>query len=626
MVVGELALVGGGLEDPVGIEADARDLRKPMRQHGEVGVPVGSRCQLVEQRCPFGDGGGEVVDDAPIEAGLPTGLDGRELPFAGGSRVGGGSTVRGAPHGEVGDGGGVRTEGACRRPRRELGGRQRLVAHLIGEFDHECVTPLQVVAPVVVPGEASRESGQPREGSGLGVASGGGFEAPVDDGCRVGGAAQLAGMDGSGERTDRVGSGRRDQQQVGAERGPRRSIGKSGDELVGCLFEALDEVGACGLFGGVAEGVAVAGDGLREQVGRVREGAGGGGGGGVVLVAGEDAPQEVGGGRRDDRLGPHEGVGVAVADDFEVDMVGVPAAGQHRVQLLAGLGAGSDAVQDVGGDALGAVDGARVAEFDRLGYVAGGQDHGLPVGLVDHAEVPVGRDAGDGPAVAVADPVSARGAQPAVVQAGDDDVADRGIAAVGERHGARGVNAVVEVGLGAGVEFGDQRSGGGDHEGVGAGVAGGEPGVEDLVGAGAEVADVDAVVVEVEAERFGVAGAEREAGGAFGRVGEADELVELDGAVGGLDVAEDAAGADRGELLVVADEAHGAAAVEDELDDLVQRESVGHAGLVDDDEARRPDAIGPRGQWTPVVQGVGEEGHRVGVGVDLGAQLGGRGG
>ena len=294
-----------------------------------------------------------------------------------------------------------------------------------------------------------------------------------------------------------------------------------------------DEVGACGLFGGVAEGVAVAGDGVRESVGRVGEGAGGRGGGGVVLVAGEDAFEEVGGGRRDDRLGPDEGVGVAVADDFEVDVVGVPAAGEHRVQLLAGFGAGGDAVQDVGGDALGAVDGARVAEFDGLGDVAGGQDHGLPVGLVDRAEVAVGGDAGDGPAVAVADPVGARGAQPTVVQAGDDHVADRGVAAVGEGDGAGGLDAVAEVGLGAGVEFGDQVAGGGDHEGVRAGVAGGEPGVEDLVGAGAEVADVDAVVVEVEAERFGVAGAQREAGGAFGGVGEADEFVELDGAVRG---------------------------------------------------------------------------------------------
>ncbi len=238
MVVGELAFVGGGVEEPVGVQADAGDLREPMRQHGEVGVPVGGGRQLVEQRRPFGDGGGEVVDDAPVEAGLPAGLDGRVLPFAGGSGVGGGRPVRGPPHGEVGDGGGVRAEAARRRPRRELGGRQRLVAHLVGEFDDECVTPLQVVAPVVVAGEAGRQTGQPGQGSGLGVASGGGFEAPVEDGGRVGGAAQLAGLHGLGERPDGVGSGRGDQEQVGAERGPRRSIGESGDELVGGLFEA----------------------------------------------------------------------------------------------------------------------------------------------------------------------------------------------------------------------------------------------------------------------------------------------------------------------------------------------------------------------------------------------------
>ena len=86
-------------------------------------------------------------------------------------------------------------------------------------------------------------------------------------------------------------------------------------------------------------------------------------------------------------------------------------------------------------------------------------------------------------------------------------------------------DAAAEVGLGASVEFGHQGAGGGDHEGVGAGLAGGEPGVEDLVGAGAEVADVDAVVVEVEAERLGVTGAEGEAGGAFGGVCEPDERI-----------------------------------------------------------------------------------------------------
>ncbi len=53
-------------------------------------------------------------------------------------------------------------------------------------------------------------------------------------------------------------------------------------------------------------------------------------------------------------------------------MVGVTAAGEHGVELLAGLLGGGDAVGDVGGDALGGVDGGGVAELDGGGDVVGG--------------------------------------------------------------------------------------------------------------------------------------------------------------------------------------------------------------------------------------------------------------
>ena len=43
-------------------------------------------------------------------------------------------------------------------------------------------------------------------------------------------------------------------------------------------------------------------------------------------------------------------------------MVGVPAAGEHRVQLLSGLLPGQQAVHGVGGDALGGMNSGRVAE------------------------------------------------------------------------------------------------------------------------------------------------------------------------------------------------------------------------------------------------------------------------
>ena len=66
-------------------------------------------------------------------------------------------------------------------------------------------------------------------------------------------------------------------------------------------------------------------------------------------------------------------MGVAVADDLEVEVVGVPAAGEHGVELLAGLLPGEQAVHGVGGDALGAVDGGGVAEAGRGSDVVGGQ-------------------------------------------------------------------------------------------------------------------------------------------------------------------------------------------------------------------------------------------------------------
>jgi hypothetical protein len=67
--------------------------------------------------------------------------------------------------------------------------------------------------------------------------------------------------------------------------------------------------------------------------------------------------------------------GVAVADDLEVEVVGVLAAGEHGVQLPPGLLPGQQAVHGVGGDALRSMDGG-VAETGRLMYVIAGQPDG----------------------------------------------------------------------------------------------------------------------------------------------------------------------------------------------------------------------------------------------------------
>ena len=69
-----------------------------------------------------------------------------------------------------------------------------------------------------------------------------------------------------------------------------------------------------------------------------------------------------------------------------------------------------------------------------------------------------------------------------------------------------------------------------------------------------EVADVDAAVIEIEAEAFGSPSRRARDGCGFGRVGEAVQLGELQGAVNVFDVAEDAAGADGGELLIITDQ------------------------------------------------------------------------
>ena len=74
------------------------------------------------------------------------------------------------------------------------------------------------------------------------------------------------------------------------------------------------------------------------------------------------------------------------------------------------------------------------------------------------------------------------------------------------------------------------------------------------VSASCRVVPGDPVVVEVEAEGFGVPVAQGEGGGGFGGVGDkSHDLGQVERAVGGGDVAEDAAGADRGELLIVTD-------------------------------------------------------------------------
>ncbi len=95
--------------------------------------------------------------------------------------------------------------------------------------------------------------------------------------------------------------------------------------------------------------------------------------------------------------------------------------------------------------------------------------------------------------------------------------------------------------------------------------------------------------------------------------------------MGGFDVAQDAAGADGGELLVVPDEADAAAGVDDVADDGVEAEGVGHAGFVDDHQRPGPELFDPAGR-VAVLEVPGELGDGVRCSVDLLAESGGRNG
>ena len=134
---------------------------------------------------------------------------------------------------------------------------------------------------------------------------------------------------------------------------------------------------------------------------------------------------------------------VAVADDLEVEVVGVPAAGEHGVQLLPGLAAGGEAVHGVGGDALGGVDGGGVAEIGRACDVVGWQPDGQLAAVCRTVRSPRRPMCGDGPPVAVLDPVGRGESQPAVVAAGDDHIPDAGLVPVGQTHlGCRAVGVI----------------------------------------------------------------------------------------------------------------------------------------------------------------------------------------
>jgi hypothetical protein len=137
---------------------------------------------------------------------------------------------------------------------------------------------------------------------------------------------------------------------------------------------------------------------------------------------------------------------------------------------------------------------------------------------------------------------------------------------------------------GAPVEISDKVANGGEHDRVEPGGPVGNPGGERVLGGSSKITDMHTPMIKIERQRLGVTFAEGEGGCGFGRVGEAVELGEVKCAMAVCDVAEDAAGADRGELLIITDKPDTRTTIKSELHRCVEGEGVGHPGFVDDDQ------------------------------------------
>ena len=205
------------------------------------------------------------------------------------------------------------------------------------------------------------------QGSGPGFGGCGFWEAPVQYGGHVSCRVEFASGGGCLQVEEWVLTGlSRQSEQMCSQGRPGGFAGEFGDDLVGSGVEHLNGLGSDELLGRDMKAVGVALDGVEQPGSWVAEFSQQCGGGGRGVVAGEDLLQDLGRRAGCDGFGSDEGVRVAVADDLKVEVVGGPSAGEHGVQLLAGLLPGEQAVHGVGGDALGGVDGGGVAETGRV--------------------------------------------------------------------------------------------------------------------------------------------------------------------------------------------------------------------------------------------------------------------
>src|SRR5215211_4308787 len=112
------------------------------------------------------------------------------------------------------------------------------------------------------------------------------------------------------------------------------------------------------------------------------------------------------------------------------------------------------------------MDGGGVAETGRGAHILDRQPDSQLTAVVPDGEVTISADAGDGPPVAILDPVGGGESESAVVAAGDDHIPDTGLVPVSQVHLSSGRDVAEAMLAGSSIELSDELADRSEHDRV----------------------------------------------------------------------------------------------------------------------------------------------------------------